>query len=219
VEASQDLPRIFAAELGDVLSVVARNVLVEIECPNGTRPIRIIGRDGRVGKDRVELQLNQLYGKQQKYALVEIEVPAGTAEDVREIAVARCTYENAITRKPEAASARARARFSRDRQEVIQSANNDVQLELIRNENALAKDEAVDLWNAGRQKEAVLHLKQKGLDNYQRAQLYGLEGQQLEEGNELNVEAENLEREGMDTRTKKAYRAGSYQTRSQQYNQ
>ena len=41
VETSSDLPRIFAQELGDVLSVVARKVVVEIECPEGIRPIRI----------------------------------------------------------------------------------------------------------------------------------------------------------------------------------
>ena len=33
VESSRDLPRIFAAELGDVLSVAARKVVIEIDCP------------------------------------------------------------------------------------------------------------------------------------------------------------------------------------------
>ena len=33
VAASSDLSRIFAAELGDVLSVVARKVVIEIDCP------------------------------------------------------------------------------------------------------------------------------------------------------------------------------------------
>lgn len=66
VESSQDLPRIFAAELGDVLNVVARQVQVIIECPGDVRPLRIIGRDGRIKGRNVELGLNQLYGNQAK---------------------------------------------------------------------------------------------------------------------------------------------------------
>ena len=41
VESSADLPRIFAAELGDVLDVVARRVVVEIEFPDGRAAARI----------------------------------------------------------------------------------------------------------------------------------------------------------------------------------
>ncbi|MBF0573751.1 MAG: VWA domain-containing protein, partial [Desulfamplus sp.] len=45
VESSQDLPRIFTAELGDLLSVVARKIIIIIDMPKGVRPLRIIGRE------------------------------------------------------------------------------------------------------------------------------------------------------------------------------
>ena len=61
VESSYDLPRIFATELGDVLSVVARKVQLIIECSDGVRPLTIIGRQGRIRGRAVELYLNQLY--------------------------------------------------------------------------------------------------------------------------------------------------------------
>ena len=62
VEHSSDLPRIFSDELGDVLSVVARRVVIEIEFPAGVRPLNFVGRDGVVRGQRAELTLNQLYG-------------------------------------------------------------------------------------------------------------------------------------------------------------
>jgi len=60
VESSADLPRIFAQEFGALLSVVAQRVVVEIECPPGVRPLRIIGREGRIAGNRVEIRLNQV---------------------------------------------------------------------------------------------------------------------------------------------------------------
>src|SRR5687768_6825098 len=70
VEHSSDLPRIFAAELGDVLNVVARRIIIEIEFPAGVRPMKFIGRDGMIRGQRAEFSLNQLYGGQEKFALV-----------------------------------------------------------------------------------------------------------------------------------------------------
>ncbi len=61
VESSNDLPRIFAAERGDVLSIAANRIRIEIECLPGVRPLRIIGREGSIRGNRVELQMNQLY--------------------------------------------------------------------------------------------------------------------------------------------------------------
>ena len=89
VESSGDLPRIFAAELGDVLSIVAKKVNLTIECPSGVRPIAIIGRDGRIKGQSVELYLNQLYGGQEKYALLKVEVPKAESGKEMEIAVAK----------------------------------------------------------------------------------------------------------------------------------
>jgi len=48
VESGYDLPRIFAAELGDVLNVVARRVKVTITLPENVKPVNIIGREGRI---------------------------------------------------------------------------------------------------------------------------------------------------------------------------
>ncbi len=44
VEHPRDLVKIFNYEFGDVLSVVAQEVLVTIECGEGIRPVKVLGR-------------------------------------------------------------------------------------------------------------------------------------------------------------------------------
>ena len=151
VESSRDLSRIFAAELGDVLSVAARRVVIEIDCPVGVRPVRIIGREGQIRGNRVEIHLNQLYGGQEKYVLVEVMVEPGRETSCKQVADARCSYENALTNEQEKATAVAKVRFSKRQEEVRRSASKTVQKALVDNEVAEARDKALDLYNAGRQ--------------------------------------------------------------------
>ena len=155
VESSRDLPRIFAAELGDVLSIVAKKVELEIECEDGVRPLRIVGRDGRVSANKVEIEINQLYGGQQKYVLVEVEVPAGTVNETKQVVRANCEYENALTQNRHTSVGSATARFSHSQEEVTSSVNREVQEDLVENEAAIVKDQAVQLWDEGKRGEAI----------------------------------------------------------------
>jgi len=157
VESSVDLPRIFAKELGDMLSVAARQILVEITCPAGVRSVRIIGRDGQIKGDTVKLYMNPLYGGQEKYALVEVEVPAGNDGTIMEIASAKCSYENAFSQRKEQASGSTKARFSGRDDEVKDSANAEIRKAVISNEIAVSQDRALDLYNADDAYERTKH--------------------------------------------------------------
>ncbi|MCP4121228.1 MAG: VWA domain-containing protein, partial [Bacteroidetes bacterium] len=78
VENSRDLARIFEFEFGDILSVVAQNVEIEINCAKGVKPIRVLGRDADVIGNKVYTSLNQIYSNQEKYFLLEIETDSFT---------------------------------------------------------------------------------------------------------------------------------------------
>ena len=158
---SSDLSRIFSAELGDVLSVAARQVTIEISCADGVRPLRIIGRDGRIRGNTVELTLNQLYGGQEKYALVEVEIPAVRAGDERAIAVASCRYSDAVTQRDGSTSGRLSARFTRDEKAVTTSVNVKVQSDVAVNMAAAAIDDAIALNDRGRKVEAAQKLQEE----------------------------------------------------------
>ncbi|NCC51771.1 MAG: VWA domain-containing protein [Spartobacteria bacterium] len=216
VETESDLPRIFAAELGDVLSVVAKKVILDIRCEDGVRPVRIIGRDGRVRNDSVEVYLNQLYGGQEKYVLVEVEVPAGQPDEVRQIAYADCRYQNALNQQDVKTAARVSARYSAREAEVKRSANVEVQQEVIVNVIAEAKDDSVEMWDRDDQKGAVQRMNVVADKLRQLGQALSLPASSMAPVDELEEEAKELETEGMSPKRRKSYRAESYQTRTQQ---
>lgn len=215
VENSRDLPRIFAAELGDVLSVVAREVKVIIQCAEGVKPIRIIGREGVVHGDSVELYLNQLYGGQEKFALVEVTVPPTEHHQTREICEARIDYDNLLTHKSGAVRATARARFSRATDEVVKSANLPVQKEVYANRVAEAKDQAVAYSDKGQNAEAAQVLKNLS-DEYRTWATDNTDPAAAKEAEDLDRQADQVQQGGYDNVSRKAARAESYQTKSQQ---
>ncbi len=220
VESSRDLPRIFAAELGDVLSVFARDVKLEIEFSDGVRPVRIIGRDGRLDDRKVEVRLNQLYGGQAKYALVEVEVSAGSASDVRKLANARCSYENLVNRQSERAEAEASVRFSDREKDVIKSVNVSVQKEMAFNVLAEARDEAIQQADKGDRTKAAATLRNAGAKVRAQAAVYELDDAQLnKDAAGAAAAAASIEAQGLDNRSRKSMRTDSFQTRNQQSKQ
>jgi Ca-activated chloride channel family protein len=215
VESSRDLPRIFTAELGDVLNVVAKQVNVYIDCPNGVEPVRIIGRDGRIKNGTVALSLNQLYGGQEKYALVEVRVPAGKSGKDMDIARARVTYENPFTQTKESSAGSARATFSRDKKAVKASANVDVQRDLSLNRKAEAEEMAIEYFDAGNTADAIGTLKKSAEELKERGMTLQ-DDVLLEEAEKMEQEAQVLELEGMSKVKRKEMRTNSFQLKNQQ---
>ena len=215
VESSRDLPRIFAAELRDVLSVVAKKVSIIIECPDGVKPMTIIGREGRIRGRTVELSMNQLYGGQEKYVLVEVEIPGGRAGEEMEIASARVSYRDPFTRQTEISSGRASVRFSEDRSEVHRSVNLGVQRDYHLNLNAMAQEKAISLSDKGKKKAAVMELKESVRQLKDIGQKYG-DAQLLGKAEEMEVQAEQIDKEGMTPKSRKILRTRSYQLKNQQ---
>ena len=215
VESSSDLPRIFNAELGDVLAVVARRVRVEIEFPDGIRPLCFVGREGVIRGQRAEIALNQLYGGQEKFLLIEASVPSAKAGAEREIARASVTFEDARDQRTTTLSALSTVRYSDDRAAAIRSANLQVQAEYAANIIAVAKDEAVLLVDANRKAEAASLLFSRSRDLQQMAQTYSNTAvQSVARAN--SFAAERLEIQGLNSAERKAYRADSAQTTNQQ---
>jgi len=158
-ENARDLARIFDAELGDVLNIVARRAVVTIEFPAGVRPIRFVGREGSIHGQNAELTLNQIYGGQEKFALIEVETPRERSGAEREIARAQVTFEDAIANKPATLNAASRARFSDDKTAVLQSGNQRLQAEYADNRFAEAREKSIALADAGQPAEAAAALQ------------------------------------------------------------
>ena len=96
VENSRDLARIFEYEFGDILSVVAQDVEIEIRCATGVRPLRVLGREADIVGQRVYTTLNQLYSEQEKYILLEVSVDSHEEATDIPLAEISLSYNNTI---------------------------------------------------------------------------------------------------------------------------
>ena len=215
VESSRDLPRIFTAELGDVLNVVARRVQLTIECPEGVRPLGLINRQGKIRGQNVELYLNQLYGSQQKFALLEVEISGAASGTTREIARARVSYEDPFSQQTGSSVGQVTATFSSDGEAVYKSINRSVYRDYQLNLNARAQEEAIRLSDEGRKKEAVDTLKSSARKLRQVAEEFE-DSDLMNEADKAEAQAATIEKKGMTKKQRKVLRTESYQMKTQQ---
>ncbi|MEW6088742.1 MAG: VWA domain-containing protein [bacterium] len=215
VESDNDLSRIFAAELGDVLSIVAKKVILKIRCSDGVSPVSIIGREGRIKDGVIELYLNQLYGKQQKYALIEVEISSKKSDETKKIATANISYENAVSQKTENVSADVIVKFSKNQEEVNKSINIDVQREYNINISAVAQDKAISLADQGKKKEAIKELK-GSIDNLRTLGKETGDKNLINRAREMEAQVDEIEEKGWDAKNRKILRTDSYQMIQQQ---
>jgi len=190
VENATDLVRIFNHEFGDVLSVVAQEVNVTIHCATGIRPVRILGREADIHGQQVTTKLNQLYANQEKYVLLEVEVPATVAENSREIAAVEVSYLDMSTHHTEQLTATTSLRFSTDSHLVAQAIDKDVMI-AVAEQIALQKNqEAVTLRDAGKTQEAEALLRSNASYLDQEAKKYNSERlQKQKDSNEKAAES------------------------------
>lgn len=215
VETYADLPRMLSAELGDVLNVVAKKVTITIECPEGVRPLRIIGREGRVFQDRVEINLNQVYGGQEKYVLVEVEVPARDRTSKLHIATAKCSYQDVFSAKTARGETACSVVFSDQQSVVDQSINPAVQIEYTRNIVAENRDKVIALCEDGKQAEAVAVLK-VNVDLLNDSATRWGEQKFKQDAEEQQDQWQQLEKQGLTKQYRKRLRNDSYDDRNQQ---
>jgi len=215
VENSADLPRIFAIELGDVLNVIARRVVIEIEFPEGVRPMHFVGRDGVIRGQRAEITLSQLYGGQEKFALVEVEVSPAKSGSECELARASVRYEDAANGRTTTLTAQRKVQFSSDRKVVISSADHRVQADYAANVLAVAKEQAIELVDKGRKDEASALIMKRTAELKTIGDVYS-NTSVLTVAAAAAPEAERIKREGLDNAQRKSYRAESQQVRAQQ---
>lgn len=154
IEDAANLAGIFQAELGDVLSVVAQDVQLEITCAEGVRPVRLLGRDGDITGQQVTVGLAQLYGRQEKFALLELEVGPREVGTQATLADVRVSYADMVTRATAETRGKWTATFVDNAQEVEQATNRAVMVpvvQLIANER---NQEAMALRDAGKVEQA-----------------------------------------------------------------
>lgn len=153
-ESAYDLNNRFNLEFGDVLSVVAQEVDILIDCAQGVRPVRVLNREADIIGRTIRLGMNQLYGNQLKYAVVEIEVPAAPSGTSRTLAEVTVRYRNMETLARDELRSAVSATFTASQALVDRSANKKVMGSVVRQLGAERSKMAMRLRDQGRVEEA-----------------------------------------------------------------
>ncbi len=215
VENSRDLARIFEYEFRDILSVVAQDVTIEINCREGIRPVRILGRDADVIGSRVYTSLNQLYSNQEKYLLLEVDVEGFEEGESVEIADVRMSYSNMVTRKKESLSGSGFVTFTRDSELVEKNVDKETMVSVVTQIAAEKSEEALQLRDEGNIEEARAVLNASS--EYLMEQAEALEAPELAGyGAEYEEDARAITDDEMWNATRKKMKDDQFEVQNQQ---
>lgn len=214
VERPGDLVKIFNSEFGDVLSVVAQDVIIDIDISVGFKPVRVLGRTADIKGNRVKLRLNQLYGSQKKYVVIELDRKSAGSEGRSPLADIDVSYRSMKSQKRERVSARPMISYSSKKSVVRASVNKAVMADVTTQVATEANEEAVSLRDAGKVEDARRLLEKNAAYLRQKADEYSSEALlDLERKN--RAAAKSLT--GRDwKKARKVMRAQQYKSKNQQ---
>jgi Ca-activated chloride channel family protein len=150
VEHPSALASIFDHEFGELLSIVAKEVEVRIECPRGVRPVRVLGRDAEIAGQTVFVRLGQVGSRQERYVLLEAEVSpraAGPEFDVASVSVSLSGVRGGPARV--SLSGRARLAFTDSSVEAERSVHQGIMVAVVEQVANEATKRALDLRDRG----------------------------------------------------------------------
>ena len=214
IENATDLARIFKLEFGDLLSVVAQSVEVTIICAPGIRPIRILGREGDIKGQYVTTYLNQLYGNQEKYILLAVEVPASADGTERRLASVEVRYTNMATQRSEYLRAQSTVHFSHSQKHVDDAVDTKTMISAVEQIAVEKNKAAVKLRDAGRLRAAERALKANA--RYLRKESQKYDSKRLQTQSEENEEAAQNLAPPVWNKQRKQMRKDQYKLESQQ---
>lgn len=140
IENASELASIFRREFDEALSVVAQEIDLKIEIPEGIRPVRVLGNAADINGQSVVTRLAQVCSDQQKHVVIEVEIPASMAiegvdgnDGAKPVALARVavTYANMCNHKSETLEGSVAVTFSADAEKVKASRDNAVMADVV----------------------------------------------------------------------------------------
>ncbi|CAM2063991.1 VWA domain-containing protein [Sulfidibacter corallicola] len=215
VKNVEELVGIFSRELGDVLSVYARDISVRVLFPKGVRPLSIVNHKGTIAGNEALVAINQLYGGQEKFLLFECEVLNATAGERRSIAEARVSYTHAGTKRSHHLTNSLAIRVTSSQNAVLASANTAVIRDNAVFQNTYVVDQAIQLADEGKEAQAVDELI-KGSKALEQLGKINKDPALLKKSKEMESYAQSIEQRGMDKRTRKELRTTNVQEKTQQ---
>lgn len=190
----RELPTIFAEEIGEAMTLTARDIRIRVDCPRGVRPVGVIGRDGETSGQTMSVRVGKLYGKNEKYALFEVEVTGEEDREALEVAKVNVEYVDPYTNETRNDRQSLKVAFDRDEKVVMEQENIDVTKQAVLTRVSEAKIEAIALSDEGDYKGAAAVLKKNALELEKAAARCDNDDELLEEAKEceeISVDVES----------------------------
>ncbi len=144
----EDLPNVFSKELGELKSLVARNIVIEIECPKGVRPLRFLGRPEKLSSQHEKIEFKTLASEQSRYVFLECEIDSSVNGDISEIAQIALKFEDSSDEVQKTSQAVV-VGYANDRTLVAKSRNETLIAEASVYANAVETEKAIALADKG----------------------------------------------------------------------
>jgi len=189
----RELPAIFAEEIGEAMTLTARDIRIRIDCPEGVRPVGVIGRHGEVSGRTMTVEVGKLYGKNEKFALFEIEVAGKEAGESLEIARVDVEYADPLTNEKRSDRQSVSVAFDRSEEVVLEQENTEVTKQAVLTRASDAKREAVALADKGDVGGAAAVMKKNALELEKAAERCDNDDELLEEAKECEEISTDIE--------------------------
>ncbi|QEF98060.1 von Willebrand factor type A domain protein [Stieleria maiorica] len=154
VEQADDLVAVFQKEFNDLMSVVASDFEIHAKIGEGIRPVRVLNNKADISGQDIYIPLAQLYARQQRYFVIEVEVPAGEAGSKRPLASVTVQYQNMLSKTTDTLTSSIEIRFTDDKAAVAKECDHETAaycaIQLANEKNV----QATALRDAGRIQEA-----------------------------------------------------------------
>jgi len=213
VKDTEKLPEIFAKELGELMTVAAREIIIEITCPEGVKPIGFVARSETFENRKATVKLSQFTSGQNRFlffrCLVNNEHP--------EIARVKVRYVDELDGGSEqSVGGVVNVRFTDDAKVAAKSVNAEIlaENELLRTANA--KDEALVDADAGNYAVAArkLAVQADALKAQYRNASPSVRTRISDEADNLLFRSKELQEGKYDSSSRKAIQSESYQIRN-----
>jgi Ca-activated chloride channel homolog len=149
-----DLTRVFKMEFGDVMSVVAQDVDIVIKLVHGARPLRVLGRNAEIIDNTIRTRMSQLGSEQEKFVLLEVEVPAGSAGKSLNIADVDVGYVNPHNKRRDAVVRQVAVNYSDSSEKIATAVDKKVLKSAVEQTANIVNKQALQLQDEGKTEEA-----------------------------------------------------------------
>ena len=215
VENYNDLTRIFQYEFSDILSVVAQDVKIQVTCPAGVVPLRMLGREAEIIGNKVYTSISQIYSSQEKYLLLELDIPGGREGTQADIARIDIEYGDMQSRRIDSLSSVMQVSYTRSKDTVEGSKDKETLVEAAKQIATERTEEAIRLRDQGEVEKAQRLLEENA--DYLDKEAKALESEELEDlGGTNRADAAAVEDDADWGANRKRMKADSYETQTQQ---